>query len=334
MDIIGRIKERAKLNIKTIVLPEADDIRTLKAARMITDEGFSKVILVGDSNTVKNLALENNIDISDIEFIDPKNYDNLELLINNFYELRKSKGITMEEARDVITNNYLYFGSMLVKLGIADGQVSGATHTTADTLRPALQIIKTKDDVKVASCFFLMDLDNTSFGSNGTFIYSDCGMIQNPTSLELVEIAKTSADTFSLLVEDTPNIAFLSHSSFGSSKCSDVYKVQDAVRTFKEEYPNYNADGEMQFDCAVVKEVAKIKAPNSTVAGSANVLIFPDLDAGNIAYKITERLAKAKAYGPITQGLKKPVNDLSRGCNEYDIVGVVAITAVQATISN
>jgi phosphate acetyltransferase len=332
VNIINRIKDKAKENIKTIVLPEADDIRTLKAARIITDEGFAKVILVGDKDTILNVSNSNQIDISDIELIDPKTYSDTSKLIQEFYELRKNKGITIEQAEDIIQNNYLYFGCMLVKLGLADGQVSGASHTTADTLRPALQIIKTKEDCEVASCFFLMDLKEDKYGSNGTFVYSDCGMIQNPTSLELSYIAKSSADSFKLLVQDEPMIAFLSHSSFGSSKCSDVDKVSEAVKLFKETYSSYsdNSDGEMQFDCAIIPEIAKTKAPNSKVAGHANVLIFPDLDAGNIAYKITERLAHAEAYGPITQGLKKPVNDLSRGCNEFDIVGAVAITAVQA----
>ena len=334
MNIINRIKEKAKENVKTIVLPEADDLRTLKAARVVTDEGFAKIILVGDTDTINSLATSNNININDIELIDPKTYSDSEKLVNDFYELRKNKGITLEDSKEIIMNNYLYFGCMLVQNGLADGQVSGATHTTADTLRPALQIIKTRPDTKVASCFFLMDLKESNFGSNGSFIYSDCGMIQNPTSSELVEIAKSSADTFKELVGDTPNIAFLSHSSFGTSKCDDVSKVQEAVKLFKEQYSEYNADGEMQFDCAVIPEVAKVKAPESKVAGVANVLIFPDLDAGNIAYKITERLAHAEAYGPITQGLKKPVNDLSRGCNANDIVGAVAITAVQAYYNN
>ena len=235
----------------------------------------------------------------------------------------------MEDARNTILNNYLYFGCMLVKLGLADGQVSGAINSTADTLRPALQILKTAPNTKIASSFFLMDVPNCNYGANGVFVYSDCGMVQNPTSEELSEIAKTSAETFKLLVEEEPNIAFLSHSTFGTSKCSDVDKVSNAVKIFKQNYPNYNADGEMQFDAAIIPEVAKKKAPNSTVAGSANVLIFPDLDAGNIAYKITERLAHADAYGPVTQGLAKPVNDLSRGCSADDIVGVVAITALQ-----
>ena len=330
MNIIESIKERVKKDIKTIVLPEAEDVRVLKAARTTTDEGFSKVILVGDKEKVSTIAQANNIDISDIEFIDPKSFSDTDKLINEFYELRKHKGITLEDAKNIIMNNYLYFGCMLVKLGYADGQVSGAIHSSSDTLRPALQIIKTKENIGNASCFFLMDLSDKEFGSNGTFIYSDCGMIQNPTSEQLVDIAKASADTFKLLVEDEARIAFLSHSTFGSSKCSDVEKVQNAVNMFKEKYSNYQADGELQFDAAVVPEVAKIKAPNSNVAGRANVLIFPDLDAGNIGYKITERLAHAKAYGPITQGLKKPVNDLSRGCNYLDIVGAIAITALQA----
>ena len=330
MNIIENIKERAKKDVKRIVLPEAEDIRVLKAARTTTDEGFSKVILVGDKEKVNSIAKENNIDISDIEFIDPKEFSDTEKLINEFYELRKHKGMTIDEARNIIMNNYLYFGCMLVKLGFADGQVSGAIHSSSDTLRPALQIIKTNENINTASCFFLMDLEDKEFGSNGTFIFSDCGMNQNPTSEQLVDIAKSSADTFKLLVEDEARIAFLSHSTFGTSKCSDVEKVQNAVNMFKEKYSNYTADGELQFDAAVVKEVAKIKAPNSPVAGRANVLIFPDLDAGNIAYKITERLAHAKAYGPITQGLKKPINDLSRGCNYLDIVGAIAITSVQA----
>ena len=207
---------------------------------------------------------------------------------------------------------------MLVKLGYADGQVSGASHSTADTLRPALQILKTAPGSKVASSFMLMDVPNCEFGKNGVFVFSDCGMIQNPSSEELAEIGKASAESFELLVGKEAKVAFLSHSTFWSSKC-----------IAKENYPTLNCDGEIQFDAAIVPEVAKKKAPNSKVAGQANVLIFPDLDAGNIGYKMVERLAKAEAYGPITQGLSKPVNDLSRGCKAEDIVGAVAITALQ-----
>ena len=218
---------------------------------------------------------------------------------------------------------------MLVKCGYADGLVAGAVNSSANVLRPALQIIKTAQDSKIVSSFFLMDVPNCEYGANGVFVYSDCGMVQNPSSEELAEIAATSAKTFEKLVGQTAKVAMLSHSTLGSAKHPDVEKVTKAVEIAKEKYPQIELDGEFQFDAAIVPSVAEKKAPNSKVAGHANVLIFPDLDSGNIAYKITERLAHAKAYGPITQGLAKPVNDLSRGCNEFDIAGVVAITAFQ-----
>ncbi len=330
MEFIEKIKDRVKGKNRKIVLPESDDIRVLEAASIIKKEAFVEIVLVGKENEIENLAKDNNIDISGVTIINPDTFSEREKLINDYYDLRKHKGISLEEAKNTILNDYVYFANMLVKDGYADGVVSGAKHSTADTLRPALQIIKTAENTNVASSFFLMDVPNCEYGSNGLFVYSDCGMIQNPTSEELVEIAKESADTFLLLVEEKPNVAFLSHSTFGSSKCSDVDKVVKAVKLAKEKYPDINLDGELQFDAAVVPLVAKSKAPNSKVAGKANVLIFPDLDAGNIGYKITERLAKAKAYGPVTQGLAKPVNDLSRGCNANDIVGVIAITALQS----
>ena len=330
MNFIENIKLRAKQNIKTIVLPESNDIRVLKACEKIEQEQIAKIILIGNKNSIENNLRNNNITLNKTLIIEPNNFDKTDTIINEYYELRKHKGITFEEAKNTILNNPLYFGCMLVKLGLADGQVSGSISSTSDTLRPALQIIKTKEDTKVASCFFLMDVPNCEYGENGIFIYSDCGMIQNPTSEELVEIAACSNETFKLLVKKEPKIAFLSHSTFESSICEDSKKVAKATRLTKELYPHIVCDGELQFDAAIIPEVAKIKAPNSIVAGKANVLIFPDLDAGNIAYKITERLAKANAYGPITQGLNKPVNDLSRGCSVDDIVGVVAITALQA----
>lgn len=329
MNFIDRIKDRVRKNIKTIILPETEDIRTLKAAELIEQEGFVKIILIGKEEEINNLANQNNIKISS-EIINPETYNKTDELVNNYYELRKHKGVSLEEARETLLNNYLYFGCMLVKLGYADGQVSGASHSTADTLRPALQILKTAPGTKVASSFMLMDVPNCNYGENGIFVFSDCGMIQNPTSEELAEIGKASADSFELLVEEDAKVAFLSHSTFGTSKCDDVTKVNNAVKIAKETYPELNCDGEIQFDAAIIPEVAIKKAPNSQVAGHANVLIFPDLDAGNIGYKMVERLAKAEAYGPITQGLSKPVNDLSRGCKAEDIVGAVAITALQA----
>ncbi len=329
MEYINQIKKLASQDKKNIVLPESDDIRTLKAAQITIEEGFANIILIGNENKINKLASTNDIELKGVKIIDPLSYSEIDKLINDFFELRKAKGMTLEEAKNLVTNNYLYFGNMLVKSGKADGLVAGAVNSSADVLRPALQILKTAKNNKIVSSFFLMEVPNCEYGYNGLFIYSDCGMIQNPTSEELVEIAKSSADTFKKLVGQPPVIAMLSHSTFGSSKHSDVEKVAKAVKLAKETYPELNIDGELQFDAAVVKEVALRKAPNSSVAGKANVLIFPDLDAGNIAYKITERLAKAKAYGPITQGIAKPVNDLSRGCNAEDIAGVIAITCVQ-----
>lgn len=329
MKIIDKIKNEAKKLNKTIILPESDDIRTLKASEIVTKEGFAKVILIGNSNNINKLAFDNNVNIEGVEIIDPKTFPDTEKLVETFYELRKNKGMDLETANKTIRENYLYFGNMLVKMGYADGLVAGAVNSSANVLRAALQILKTAPNSKIVSSFFLMEVPDCEYGDNGIFIYSDCGMVQNPSSEELAHIAKSSALSFEKLVGNEPIIAMLSHSTFGSSKHPDVDKVTNALEIAKSTYPELTIDGELQFDAAVVPSVAEKKAPNSKVAGKANVLVFPDLDSGNIAYKITERLAKANAYGPITQGIAKPVNDLSRGCNEEDIAGVVAITCVQ-----
>lgn len=329
MDFIETIKNKVKENKKTIVLAETEDIRTLKAAEIVKEEGFSHIILVGEEEKIQALAQSNQVNIDEISIINPKTFTKFNELKEAFYELRKSKGITLEEAEKILLENKLYFANMLVKCGYADGLVAGAVNSSADVLRPALQIIKTAPESNIVSSFFLMDVPNCEYGANGIFVYSDCGMVQNPTSEELAEIAITSAKTFQQLVGETPKVAMLSHSTLGSAKHNDVEKVVKAVQIAKEKDPEVELDGEFQFDAAIVPSVAEKKAPNSKVAGHANVLVFPDLDSGNIAYKITERLAHAKAYGPITQGLAKPVNDLSRGCNEFDIVGVIAITAYQ-----
>ncbi len=328
--IIDKLINNAKLNKKTICLVETDDLRTLKAAESVIEKDFANIILVGNENEINELATKNNIKLDNIKIIDPKTSDLTNELIDNFFELRSHKGLTYEEAKNIIENDYLYFGDMLVYADYADGLVAGATHSSSDVLRAALQTVKTAPDSKIVSSFFLMELDNKDLGSNGLFIYSDCGMIQNPTSEELVNIAYSSSKTFEQLVGDTPKIAFLSHSTNGSSKCEDVYKVQNAVKTFKETYPDIIADGELQLDAAIIPSITKSKFPTSKIQGDANILIFPDLDAGNIAYKITERMANAKAYGPITQGIRKPINDLSRGCNYEDIVGAIAITCNQS----
>lgn len=329
MDFIEKIKNQVKLNKKTIVLAETEDVRTLKAAEIVKNEDFANIILVGVKEEIESLAKKEQINVEGITIINPKEFRDFGKLKEEFYELRKSKGMTLEEAEKILLENKLYFGNMLVKCGYADGLVAGAVNSSANVLRPALQIIKTAPNSKIVSSFFLMDVPNCEYGANGVFVYSDCGMVQNPNSEELAEIAATSAKTFEKLVGESAKVAMLSHSTLGSAKHPDVEKVTKAIEIAKTNYPQIELDGEFQFDAAIVPSVAEKKAPNSKVAGHANVLIFPDLDSGNIAYKITERLAHAKAYGPITQGLAKPVNDLSRGCNEFDIAGVVAITAFQ-----
>ena len=329
MSFIERVKQRAKINKKTIVLPEYMDRRVVEAACKVRDEEIANIIIVGNEFEVK--SKNSDLDFSNIRFIDPQSSELTESLINKFVELRKAKGMTYEEGRRLLLTDYMYYACMLVKEGMADGVVSGACHSSANTIRPALQIIKTAPDVKLVSAFFLMVVPNCEYGSNGTFIFGDAGLEQNPDSEKLAAIALSSAESFKLLVEDEPKVAFLSHSTKGSAKHADVDKVLAAVEIAKRDYPQYEMDGELQLDAAIVPEIAASKAPDSKVAGHANVLVFPDLDAGNVGYKLVQRLAKAEAYGPICQGIAKPVNDLSRGCSTEDIVGVVAITAVQAT---
>lgn len=330
MNFIDTIKERARNNIKKIILPETMDGRVIQAARQCTDEGIAEIVLIGKEDEIKGLADKENVDLEGISIINPFESDLTDYLVENFYELRKNKGMTLELARKTLLEDYMYYACMLVKLDYADGIVSGACHSTANTLRPALQIIKTKEDAKLVSAFFLMVVPNCDYGYNGTFVFGDSGLEQNPDPERLAAIAASSSESFELLTGEKAVTAMLSHSTLGSAKHDDVDKVVAAVQIAKEEYPQYNIDGELQLDAAIVPSVAASKAPNSSVAGHANVLIFPDLDAGNIGYKLVQRLAKAEAYGPITQGIKKPVNDLSRGCSTEDIVGVVAITAVQA----
>ena len=328
MSFIDELKAKVKDSIKTIVLPESTDIRVLEAARKVTDEGFAKVVLVGNREELQGIA--GDIDLSDITIIDPATSEKTAEYANAFYELRKAKGMTIEKAEETMKHT-IYFGTMMVKQGDADGLVAGSICSTADTLRPALQILKTAPGVKLVSSFFLMNVPNTEYGENGMFIFSDCGLNVNPNEEELAEIAISSAKTWKTLTGTEARIAMLSYSTFGSAPLTDMTsKVINATNLVKERAPELMVDGEMQLDASIVPSVGAKKAPNSEVAGKANVLIFPDLNAGNIGYKLVERLAKAEAYGPVTQGIAKPVNDLSRGCNSDDIVGVVAITAMQA----
>lgn len=329
MKFIEQIINRAKKDVKTIVLPETMDRRTLEATDIILREKIANIILIGTEDEIKKNS--QGLDISNARIINPLTSDLTETLANKLYELRKEKGLTKEEAYKLLITDYMYYACMLVYDNQADGVVSGACHSTANTLRPALQIIKTAPDAKLVSAFFLMVVPDCEYGYNGTFVFGDSGLEQNPDPERLAAIAASSSESFKLLTESEPVTALLSHSTKGSAKHADVDKVVEAVKIAKEKYPQYNIDGELQLDAAIVPSVAVTKAPNSKVAGHANVLIFPDLDAGNIGYKLVQRLAKAEAYGPITQGIRKPINDLSRGCSSEDIVGVVAITAVQAT---
>ncbi|NLC67182.1 MAG: phosphate acetyltransferase [Clostridiaceae bacterium] len=327
MSFLEQIISRAKADKKTIVLPESTDIRILTAAATALKEGIADIVLVGNEEEIKRAA--GSLDISKALIVDPLKSEEFEDYSNTFYEIRKKKGITPEKARETMKSP-VYWAVMMVKKGKADGMVSGAVYSTADTLRPALQILKTAPGVKLVSAFFVMVVPDCEYGHNGTFIYADSGLCENPNEEELAEIAIESAKSFKLLVQAEPVVAMLSYSTYGSAKSELTEKVINATRIAREKAPELLIDGELQGDAALVPSVARTKAKGSPVAGRANVLVFPDLNSGNIAYKLTQRLAKAEAYGPITQGLAAPVNDLSRGCCAEDVVGVIAITAVQA----
>ena len=329
MSFIDSIKIRAKKDIKTIVLPEGNDIRTIEAVEKVRKEQFADVIVLGNKDEILNMAKEHNINIDGVKIINPVEDARFEKFANEFYELRKAKGMTLEKAEEILKDE-TYFGMMMVKLGYADGLVSGACHSTANKLRPALQILKTAPGTKLVSAFFVMCVPNCEYGENGTFIFSDSGLNEYPDADSLSEIAISSSKSFEQLVGKEAKVAMLSYSTYGSAKSDLVDKVVEATSILKEKAPDLICDGELQLDAAIIPEIAESKAPGSPVAGQANTLIFPDLDAGNIGYKLVQRLAKAEAYGPLCQGIAKPVNDLSRGCSSDDIVGVIAITAVQA----
>lgn len=329
MSFIDQIKERARAEIKTIVLPEATDVRILEAAQIVKNEGYAKVILIGEEEKVKEIAKAKGIDIGETKIVDPLKSEKTGEYAKELYELRKTKGMTEEQAHQLVLDP-VYFGMMMVKLNEADGLVSGAAHSTSDTLRPALQILKTAPGTKLVSAFFVMVVPNCQYGSNGTFIFADSGLNEEPDSDKLSEIAISSSKSFKQLVGEEAKVAMLSYSTYGSAHSASTEKVIEATKLVKEKAPELIVDGELQLDAAIVPEVAEFKAKGSPLKGQANVLVFPDLGAGNIGYKLVQRLAKAEAYGPLCQGIAKPVNDLSRGCSSQDVAGVVAITAVQA----
>jgi phosphate acetyltransferase len=327
MAFIEKIKKQAKADKKTIVLPESFEPRTLQAAAKILAEGLAKIVLIGNGENIKKEAP--GLDLSEATFVDPSGYPGINDMAVKLAELRKAKGMTVEEATTLLTTKPLYLAVMLVKEGIADGVVAGAFYSTGEVMLPGLQILKTAPGVSLVSTFFVMVVPDCDYGNEGVFIFSDCGLVQNPTAEQMAAIGKSAADSYRRLIGE-PVVAMLSHSTKGSAKHPDVDKVIEATRLLKEMEPDLKADGEFQLDAAIVPAVGAAKAPGNPVAGKANVLVFPDLDSANIGYKLVERLAKAQAYGPITQGIGKPLNDLSRGCSVEDIVGVVAITAVQA----
>ena len=331
MTFIEQIKERARKDIKTIVLPEATDIRILKATEKVLKEKYAKIILVGNEEEIQKQAKTNNISIEGAKIVDPEKSDLYDKYVDLLYNLRKEKGMTIEKAKELVLNP-VYFGMLMLKDEEAkvDGLVSGAVHSTSDTLRPALQILKTAPNTKLVSAFFVMVVPDCKYGKDGVFIFADSGLNENPNPDQLSEIAISSAKSFKQLIGKEPKVAMLSYSTYGSAHSELTEKMIEATKITKEKAPDLLVDGELQLDAAIIPEIAHSKAPNSPLEGNANVLIFPNLDAGNIGYKLVQRLAKAEAYGPLCQGIAKPVNDLSRGCNSDDIAGVVAITAVQA----
>ncbi|MDP4087945.1 MAG: phosphate acetyltransferase [Bacillota bacterium] len=329
MELMKKIWQMAQQDRKRIVLPEGEEERTLMACEKIKDNGLAELVLVGNEEIIRSKAKEVGANIEGVKIEDPDKSEKTELFTKEFYELRKSKGMTMEKAEKIVRDP-LYFGTMMVKLGYVDGMVSGAVHTTGDLLRPGLQIVKTAPGVSVVSSFFIMMVPGSKFGEEGMLLFSDCAVNPDPNAEQLASIAIATAETAKNLCGIDPRVAMLSFSTMGSADHELVEKVRTATEIAKERRPDLLIDGEMQLDAAIVRKVADQKAPHSKVAGSANVLIFPDLQAGNIGYKLVQRFANAEAIGPICQGFARPINDLSRGCSADDIVNVVAVTAVQA----
>ena len=330
MDFLSTMKAKAKADKKIIVLPESYEIRNLEAAAECLRDELAEIVLIGNKEKIMEAA--GSFDVSKAIFVDPENYERMDEMVAGLAEARKSKGMTLEEARKILLDDSLFVAVMLVKMGVADGMVSGAIHSTADTLRPALQILKTAPGTELVSSFFIMVTKTPQYGDDGILLFADCALNQNPNPAELACIAGDSAKSYAAFVGKEARVAMLSHSTMGSAKHADVTKVVDAVKIAKEKFPELKLDGEIQLDAAIVKEVGELKAPNSDVAGKANVLVFPDIDAGNIGYKLVQRFGNAEAFGPILQGIAKPVNDLSRGCSASDIVAVVALTSVQAQV--
>ena len=327
MNALSKIKERARSKKRRVVLPEGIEPRSIQAAKKILSEEIASVTLVGDEKEIESLAKEHGLNLAKVEVINPAHSADFAGYVAQFMELRKAKGITEEQAKETLLQP-LFFGAMLVRNGKADASVAGALNTTGDVLRAALQVIGLKEGIRVVSSCFMMTVPKYRDELDKVFLYADGAVVPNPSAEQMVSIAASTAETWRNLIGTEPRIAFLSFSTRGSAKHADVDKVVKAVETFKAKYPDIKADGEFQVDAAIVPEIAERKAPGSAIQGDANILIFPDLDAGNIGYKLTQRLAGATATGPIIQGLALPANDLSRGCSADDIVDVTAIATL------
>lgn len=329
MDILEQLRQKAKKDMKKIVLPESSDPRTLEAASILHRDKIVIPVLLGNNDRIHEIAQENSISVDGIEIIDIDDTPLLEKYTDKYFSLRQKKGISRETARESIKDE-VFFGSMMVRLNNADGCVSGATHTTAHTVRAALRVIGTQPGIKTLSSCFIMVLPTTDFGVDGVIIYTDGAVMPDPNEQQLAEIAISGANSLKVFTGATPRVAMLSFSTFGSAEHKLVEKVRNATKLAKKLAPDLILDGELQIDAAIIPAISAKKAPGNKVEGKANVFVFPDLNAGNISYKLTQRLAGASAIGPILQGLAKPANDLSRGCSASDIVNVSAITAVQA----
>lgn len=327
MSVMANLHEKAKALHKTIVLPEGNELRTIQAAAQAVNEGLITPILVGDEAEIKKIAADNHIDIKGIKIVDNKLGES-DKYAGELYELRKNKGLSMDEACK-LAQNPLYFGALMLRLGEADGMVAGAENATSNVLRAAIQVVKTKSGMKNVSGCFLIDLPDKSYGDDGAFIFGDCAVIPAPDENQLADIAISCAESKRLLIGGEPKVAMMSFSTKGSAKHESIDKVNAALSLVKEKAPDLLIDGELQLDAAVVPAVSAKKCPDSPIAGAANVLVFPDLNSGNLCYKMAQRFGHATAIGPILQGLAKPVNDLSRGCSVQDIVDIFAVTALQ-----